>query len=83
MEPEDFFKHMTGINPKSNYRISADGCCELMKLYANEEKRTEAIEFGYGCAFLINECPTIEDVETVYNRWNEKTKEETGTKSIL
>ena len=61
-------------------RMRQDGIntiIERMQQYANEEKRTEAIEFGYGCAFMIDECPTIEDVEKVYNKWNEKTKEET------
>ena len=70
--------------PSSQQNIRQQGIntiIERLQQYADEEKRTEAIEFGYGCAFMIDECPTIEDVEKVYNKWNEK--KETRTKSIL
>ena len=41
-------------------------------------KSVEAIEFAYACAFLIDECPSIEDVADVYNRWNEHQEENSG-----
>lgn len=62
--------------------IRLEALCKEMEQYVNAEKRTEAIEFGYGCAFMIDECVSIEDVEKVYDKWNEKTKE-TGTESVL
>ena len=40
----------------------------------DEIKRTEAVEFGYACAFLIDECPTTEGVTDVYDKWDKETK---------
>ena len=37
MKAEEFFKHMTGIRVKSEYRIGTDGCVELMEQYAKEQ----------------------------------------------
>ena len=42
MKAEEFFKHMTGIRVKSEYRIGTDGCVELMDQYAKEQ----AVEFA-------------------------------------
>ena len=41
MTAKEFFKHMTGIRVKSEYRIGTDGCVELMEQYAKEQ----AVEF--------------------------------------
>ena len=79
MEPEEFFKkHFTHdyINLHAGAFVSHRVIYNAMQQYASEEKRTEAIEFGYGCAFLIDECPSIEGVADVYDIWNEKTSDD-------
>ena len=36
---EAFFKHITGVSPKSTYRISEDECIELMQKYADKQMK--------------------------------------------
>jgi hypothetical protein len=65
------WKHMPAWSVDGNFS-TIDGepmITEELDMLLDKIKRIETIEFAYACAFLIDECSSIEDVVVVYDNW--------------
>ena len=73
MKAEEFFKHMTGIRVKSEYRIGTDGCVELMEQYAKEQAVEFAEKYGLEISLASNR-PFIEDLYDQFKQQSQNTE---------